>query len=253
MFSMPDECDVMSAVVMGTPVASPCRTWDDSTYEYRAYTCGSQVPPAALVEEMNFNDCAQPCRDLFSNVSKTSCSLTSLLPASMSQAIGPTVDGMLRASELNYDTAYLEVSIDVDAENGMTAAQFVEIWNGLSEANLLFAASVGEGGGTWGAGDGFAETPYWFGCDGAAEAFVDQSISVTFNQAVTVADFSVAGDEDVEIASWDGEGAAYTIVMVTAESSTGLVVPGVAVLYADACSLAFPSVCTDPLAEWDIG
>ena len=104
MWSM-SECDVMSAVVMGTPVASPCKTWDDSTYDYRAYTCGSQVPPAALVEEMNFNDCAQPCRDLFSNVSKTSCSLTSLLPASMSQAIGPTVDGMLRASELNYDTA----------------------------------------------------------------------------------------------------------------------------------------------------
>jgi len=156
-------------------------------------------------------------------------------------------------TELDYDTKYLEVSIDVDAEDGMTAAQFVEIWNGLSEANLLFAASVGEGGGTWASGDGFGESWSDSGCDGTATAFIDQTISMTFNQAVTVADFSVAGDADVELASWGGEGDAYTIVMVTAESSTGLVVPGAAVLYAAACSVAFPSVCTDPMAEWDIG
>ena len=67
-------CDVMTAMLTGEPMATECKVWSASMGE-RTYRCGNQVPPASLIEQMNFNSCAQPCQDLLSNVSESSCSL----------------------------------------------------------------------------------------------------------------------------------------------------------------------------------
>jgi hypothetical protein len=51
----------------------------------RTYSCGNQVPPASLIEQMNFNSCAQPCQDLASNISVASCTLSKMLPPGVLQ------------------------------------------------------------------------------------------------------------------------------------------------------------------------
>ena len=163
-------------------------------------------------------------------------------------------------TELNYDTEYLEVSIDVDAEDGMTAAQFVEIWNGLSEANLLFEASVGTLGAadSWDTTDGFcvdeASTDDLEGL-GTQAPFVQQSVTVTFNQAVTKCGGGAVDIDDVDIYNGPGgyaitgDGTVFTITMDPATSAGNVLGPDNGNIEMDddngVCSAEFPSVEND--------
>jgi len=142
----------------------------------------------------------------------------------------------------------------------MTPAQFVEIWNGLSEANLLFEASVGTLGAAdmWDSGDGFTVTGA--GDDdlegtGTQAPFVQQSVTVTFNQAVTKCG---GGDVDIDDVDIDGgpgnyaitgDGTVFTITMDPAYTSSDVLGPDNGDIEFDndvsVCSADFPSVEND--------
>ena len=163
-------------------------------------------------------------------------------------------------TNLDYSALELDVTVDVDAEDGMTPAQFVEIWNGLSEANLLFEASVGTLGAAdmWDSGDGFTVTGA--GDDdlegtGTQAPFVQQSVTVTFNQAVTKCG---GGDVDIDDVDIDGgpgnyaitgDGTVFTITMDPAYTSSDVLGPDNGDIEFDndvsVCSADFPSVEND--------
>jgi putative cell wall-binding protein len=163
-------------------------------------------------------------------------------------------------TNLDYSALQLDVTVDVDAEDGMTPAQFVEIWNGLSEANLLFEASVGTLGAAdmWDSGDGFTVTGA--GDDdlegtGTQAPFVQQSVTVTFNQAVTKCG---GGDVDIDDVDIDGgpgnyaitgDGTVFTITMDPAYTSSDVLGPDNGDIEFDndvsVCSADFPSVEND--------
>jgi putative cell wall-binding protein len=163
-------------------------------------------------------------------------------------------------TNLDYSALELDVTVDVDGEDGMTPAQFVEIWNGLSEANLLFEASVGTLGAAdmWDSGDGFTVTGA--GDDdlegtGTQAPFVQQSVTVTFNQAVTKCG---GGDVDIDDVDIDGgpgnyaitgDGTVFTITMDPAYTSSDVLGPDNGDIEFDndvsVCSADFPSVEND--------
>jgi hypothetical protein len=163
-------------------------------------------------------------------------------------------------TNLDYSSLQLDVTVDVDAEDGMTPAQFVEIWNGLSEANLLFEASVGTLGAAdmWDAGDGFKVTD----ADdddlegtGTQAPFVQQSVTVTFNQAVTKCGGGDVDIDDVDIDNGPGgyaitgDGTVFTITMDPAVNQGAVLGPDNGDIQFDAdndvCSADFPSVEND--------
>jgi len=161
---------------------------------------------------------------------------------------------------LDYSSLQLTVEIDVDAEDGMTPAQFVEIWNGLSEANLLFEASVGTLGAadSWDTTDGFcvdeASTDDLEGL-GTQAPFVQQSVTVTFNQAVTKCGGGAVDIDDVDIDNGPGgyaitgDGTVFTITMDPATSAGNVLGPDNGNIEMDddngVCSAEFPSVEND--------
>jgi putative cell wall-binding protein len=171
------------------------------------------------------------------------------------------VEGEVNAvTNLDYSLLVLEVTVDVDAEDGMTPAQFVEIWNGLSEANLLFEASVGTLGAadSWDTTDGFGVAPA--STDdlenlGTQDPFVQQSVTVTFNQAVTKCGGGAVDIDDVDIDSGPGgyaitgDGTVFTITMNPALFAGTVLGPDNGDIEMDddngVCSAEFPSVEND--------
>jgi len=169
---------------------------------------------------------------------------------------------------LDYDIQYLEVTIDVDAEDGTTAAEVVEAWNNLAEAGDLYTASLGANGddGVWSSSNCINTTQATDDMDdggdpavvyGNAIAYVDQVVTISFNQDVTQDDGVDIDDgtiDDVDTSAGD----TWVVTMERVTDPEDLVVAGAGgnaagfdEVYYDACSADFPSVCN---SEWiDIG
>ena len=161
---------------------------------------------------------------------------------------------------LDYDNQYLEVTIDVDAEDGTTAAEVVEAWNNLAEAGDLYTASLGANGddGVWSSDDCIGTTQATDDMDdggdpavvyGNAIAYVDQVVTISFNQDVTQ-----EGAVDIDNGTIDAvdtsAGDTWVVTMERVTDPEDLVVAGAGgnaagfdEVYYDACSADFPSVC----------
>jgi len=162
---------------------------------------------------------------------------------------------------LDYDIQYLEVTIDVDAEDGTTAAEVVEAWNNLAEASDLYTASLGANGddGVWSSDDCIGTTQATDDMDdggdpavvyGNAIAYVDQVVTISFNQDVTQDDGVDIDDgtiDDVDTSAGD----TWVVTMERVTDPEDLVVAGSTEVYYGACSADFPTICE---YEWiDIG
>ena len=162
---------------------------------------------------------------------------------------------------LDYDIQYLEVTIDVDAEDGTTAAEVVEAWNNLAEAGDLYTASLGANGddGVWSSSDCIGTTQATDDMDdggdpavvyGNAIAYVDQVVTISFNQDVTQDDGVDIDDgtiDDVDTSAGD----TWVVTMERVTDPGDLVVAGSTEVYYGACSADFPTICE---YEWiDIG
>jgi len=162
---------------------------------------------------------------------------------------------------LDYDNQYLEVTIDVDAEDGTTAAEVVEAWNNLAEAGDLYTASLGANGddGVWSSSNCINTTQATDDMDdggdpavvyGNAIAYVDQVVTISFNQDVTQDDGVDIDDgtiDDVDTSAGD----TWVVTMERVTDPEDLVVAGSTEVYYGACSADFPTICE---YEWiDIG
>ena len=169
---------------------------------------------------------------------------------------------------LDYDIQYLEVTIDVDAEDGTTAAEVVEAWNNLAEASDLYTASLGANGddGVWSSDDCIGTTQATDDMDdggdpavvyGNAIAYVDQVVTISFNQDVTQED-DVEIDNGTIDAVDTSAGDTWVVTMERVTDPEDLVVAGAGgnaagfdEVYYGACSADFPTICE---YEWiDIG
>jgi hypothetical protein len=152
---------------------------------------------------------------------------------------------------LDYNIQLLAVTIDVDAEDGTTAAEVVEAWNNLAEASDLYTASLGANGddGVWSASDCIgtdqATDPMDDGGDpaeafGNAIAYVDQVVTITFNQDVTAGDVIIIGDGTIDTEDLS-DGSVWTVTMETVYDPADLTDADDVLV--DACSVDFGTVC----------
>ena len=162
-------------------------------------------------------------------------------------------DDVTEVVTLDYDDKLLEVKINIDAENGTPAADFVEVWNDLSEANLLFEASLGDNGATV-LGSGCLLGTYQASTDtielGSQLAFVDQAVTIAFNQAVTQIDDVGIDNGTIDTVDTSAD-ATWVVTMERITDPADLVVAGSSTISYEACSVDFPSICN--LDTIDIG